>query len=375
MTFPIGDPFGGLLADLGLNFDPEGFNPDSWLGGAVEQPDTPPPPPEGGRVRNEPHTVTAPMGASASGGQIGVAIDNAMKWLGTMYDWGGNGQNGRGVDCSGLIYAAFRAAGFNIERYRAVDYGRMGVAVDPNEARPGDIVYFDNPNSDTDHVGIYLGNGKFLESPQAGDRVKISQLRGGAVIRRIFPESAYGDLTTSDAGNYVYNAPTGERYVAEGRGVRDPFADVMAQLDISTDPDDMISGLEAKGQLDDMLREQDTGLPAPAPVPLHQRGAGGSAPTARGGLTVGQVSGLSPAEAWIIQHESGGDPRADNPTSTAFGIWQGLAATRRDYAGRFGYSPDTVDIGQQLVMFRAYLKDRYGSAENAKRFWEENGWY
>lgn len=372
MTLPVGDPYNSLLSDLGLGLGGDDFNPNDWLALTVDQPATPPPPPGGGRVRNEPHTVAAPLGAAASGGDIGRAIDAAMGWLGTMYDWGGNGQNGRGVDCSGLIYAAFRSAGFNVERYRAVDYGHMGVPVDPQDARPGDIVYFDNPNSDTDHVGIYLGNGKFIESPQPGERVQISSLRGGAQIRRIFPESAYGALTTSDAGNYVYNAPDGKRFVAEGRSLRDPFEEVMSQLDVNTDPDALVSGLTAKGRLDDMAGVQDL-VPSPQPLPTTA-GAGGST-RSRGGLTVGQATGLTPAEAWIIQHESGGDPRADNPTSTAFGVWQGLAATRREYAARFGFNPDTTDVGQQLVMFRAYVKDRYGTAEDAKRFWEENGYY
>lgn len=84
---------------------------------------------------------------------------------------------------------------------------------------------------------------------------------------------------------------------------------------------------------------------------------------------------LSPAEAWIIQRESGFNPTAKNPKSTAFGIWQGLASTRRAYASRYGFDPDTTNPYEQLQMFRAYIKDRYGTAENAKAFWERNHWY
>jgi hypothetical protein len=111
-------------------------------------------------------------------------------------------------------------------------------------------------------------------------------------------------------------------------------------------------------------------------VPSGGGGAGGSLPSAgRGGITVGQVSGLSPAEAYIIQHESGGRPTAKNPTSTAFGIWQGLQGTRNDYARRLGFSPNTTDVAQQLAMFRAYVRDRYKTAENAQRFWQTHHWY
>jgi hypothetical protein len=85
--------------------------------------------------------------------------------------------------------------------------------------------------------------------------------------------------------------------------------------------------------------------------------------------------GLSPAEAWIIQRESGGSTTADNPTSTAFGLGQLLLANRQHYGALLGVSPDTTDYGRQLQMFRMYVRDRYGTAEAAKAFWQSHGWY
>jgi septal ring factor EnvC (AmiA/AmiB activator) len=84
------------------------------------------------------------------------------------------------------------------------------------------------------------------------------------------------------------------------------------------------------------------------------------------------LSGTSAAERWIIMHESSGDPTADNPTSTAFGLGQLLLGNRILYLGR-QYA--TTDCGRQLWAFRAYVRDRYGSAERAKAFWQANGWY
>lgn len=84
---------------------------------------------------------------------------------------------------------------------------------------------------------------------------------------------------------------------------------------------------------------------------------------------------LSPAEAWIIKKESDFDPSAVNASSGAFGLWQGLGATLDTYANRFGFDRYTTDPNKQLTMFRAYIRDRYGTAENAKAFWEENRWY
>jgi hypothetical protein len=86
--------------------------------------------------------------------------------------------------------------------------------------------------------------------------------------------------------------------------------------------------------------------------------------------------GLSAAEQWIIQHESGSQGvTADNPTSTAFGLGQLLLSNRQKYAAQLGVSPSTTDYNAQLSMMRSYIRDRYGSAEAAMRFWQQHGWY
>jgi septal ring factor EnvC (AmiA/AmiB activator) len=93
-------------------------------------------------------------------------------------------------------------------------------------------------------------------------------------------------------------------------------------------------------------------------------------PRAAGGRC--DLSGTSAAELWIIMKESGGYPTADNPTSTAFGLGQLLLGNRILYLGA---DYDTIDCGKQLTAFRAYVRDRYRTAENAKAFWQANGWY
>jgi hypothetical protein len=100
--------------------------------------------------------------------------------------------------------------------------------------------------------------------------------------------------------------------------------------------------------------------------------AGGGGRPAGGSGSRCDLSGTSAAEYWIIMHESGGDPTADNPTSTAFGLGQLLLGNRILYLGR-EYA--TTDCGRQLWAFRAYVHDRYGTAERAKAFWQANGWY
>lgn len=96
-----------------------------------------------------------------------------------------------------------------------------------------------------------------------------------------------------------------------------------------------------------------------------------------GKYTVGSVSGLSAAEAFIIARESGGNPNARNPSSGAFGIWQGnpSSGTLQSVARALGFNPYTTDVGQQLQMFRYYVRQRYGTAENAAAFWRAHHWY
>jgi septal ring factor EnvC (AmiA/AmiB activator) len=101
----------------------------------------------------------------------------------------------------------------------------------------------------------------------------------------------------------------------------------------------------------------------------QQAGGGGSI---HGSGRPCDLSGTSAAEHWIIMRESSGYPTADNPTSTAFGLGQLLLGNRILYLGP-QYA--TTDCGRQLWAFRAYVRDRYGTAERAKAFWQANGWY
>lgn len=96
-------------------------------------------------------------------------------------------------------------------------------------------------------------------------------------------------------------------------------------------------------------------------------------------------TGMSPEEQWIAQRESGGNVFAYNKTAVrykgkvlghAFGIGQLVDSNRINYAKALGIkNPNTTDYNEQLRMFRAYIKDRYGTAARAKLFWIKNGWY
>jgi septal ring factor EnvC (AmiA/AmiB activator) len=117
-------------------------------------------------------------------------------------------------------------------------------------------------------------------------------------------------------------------------------------------------------ELRDLIRQEELARQRAA-----AQGAGRVA-TGAGGRC--DLSGTSAAEHWIIMRESSGDPTADNPTSTAFGLGQLLLGNRILYLGQ-DYA--TTDCGRQLWAFRAYVRDRYGTAERAQAFWQANGWY
>ena len=127
------------------------------------------------------------------------------------------------------------------------------------------------------------------------------------------------------------------------------------------------------GNADALNRYQ---APTLGPVPMR---SGGYSLGTLSGLSSGGGSGwqssLSPAERDLWMRESSLNPLADNPTSTAFGIWQGLQSTRNAYGRKVGVDPNTTDPLQQLLMGRAYIRDRYGTAENALRFWQQHHWY
>lgn len=110
-----------------------------------------------------------------SGQQI---ADYAKKFLGLKYVWGGNDLNS-GVDCSGLVQQVYKNFGISVPR---VTYDQIGVgkAIKMNELQAGDLVFFDyGGKAGPDHVGIYLGDGKFIEAPKPGGKIQITSLKSG----------------------------------------------------------------------------------------------------------------------------------------------------------------------------------------------------
>ena len=99
-----------------------------------------------------------------------VAI--AMRYLGTPYVWAGASPGG--FDCSGFVMYVYAQVGVSLPHYTGAQW-QLGVPVARDQLEPGDLVFFDGIG----HVGIYIGNGLFIHSPQTGDVVKVSSLDDG----------------------------------------------------------------------------------------------------------------------------------------------------------------------------------------------------
>ncbi|MGJ4804135.1 C40 family peptidase [Luteimonas sp. SDU82] len=111
-------------------------------------------------------------------GRVQTLVKRGLALLGTPYRWGGNSPEG-GFDCSGLVGYVFRTAlGIDLPRVSR-DMARDGEKVERAALVPGDLVFFGRRGKRVDHVGIYIGEGRFLHAPRSGRDVTVSQLDTG----------------------------------------------------------------------------------------------------------------------------------------------------------------------------------------------------
>ena len=112
-------------------------------------------------------------------GRIQNLLQHALALLGTPYRWGGTGTDG--FDCSGLVGYVFRSAlGIELPRVSR-DMATSGELItDRTKLSPGDLVFFGTHHGKrVDHVGIYVGDGRFLHAPRTGRDVTVSSLESG----------------------------------------------------------------------------------------------------------------------------------------------------------------------------------------------------
>jgi cell wall-associated NlpC family hydrolase len=120
----------------------------------------------------QPISIAADTGDSGSIGAYAVAI--AERYLGVRYLWGGAVPDD-GFDCSGFVKYVYAQLGITLPHYAASQWNDT-VHVDPSQLEPGDLVFFEPRADGPGHVGMYVGNGVFIEAPHTGAVVQFQSL-------------------------------------------------------------------------------------------------------------------------------------------------------------------------------------------------------
>ena len=126
--------------------------------------------------------IVSPAKPAAETPKLGERIQGllakAMTLLGTPYRWGGEDPE-RGLDCSGLVGYVFRTAlGIELPRVSRQMFNSGEAVADRAALTPGDLVFFGRRGR-VSHVGIYVGDGRFLHAPSRGKDVRVDSLLSG----------------------------------------------------------------------------------------------------------------------------------------------------------------------------------------------------
>jgi hypothetical protein len=176
----------------------------------------------------------SPAGPSSSSADAVIAT--AKQYVGMPYVWGGSSPADGGMDCSGLVQWAYAQHGVDLPRISA-DQARAGTEVASlDQARPGDLVAWDNSgrNVGADHIAIYLGDGMILEAPRTGLDIRVISIEASGhgtpdYIRRVLPEPGATSVSALGASGGVASAGTSvwvSGGVSGGRVAGVPYADL-----------------------------------------------------------------------------------------------------------------------------------------------------
>lgn len=102
-------------------------------------------------------------------------ILSALSQTGVKYKFGGNSPEG-GFDCSGFVRYVFQQAANLTLPHGARAISQLGQTVTQRELKPGDLVFFNTVRSTFSHVGIYIGNNRFIHSPSAGSAISVTDM-------------------------------------------------------------------------------------------------------------------------------------------------------------------------------------------------------
>ena len=110
-------------------------------------------------------------------------ILQGLKLVGVRYRFGGNDEDS-GLDCSGFVRLVFKdSLGAQLPR-TAAEMSQVGQRVDTSQLKPGDLVFFNTMRRTFSHVGIYLGDNRFMHAPRTGAEVRVEDMSQSYWVKR-----------------------------------------------------------------------------------------------------------------------------------------------------------------------------------------------
>lgn len=108
----------------------------------------------------------------------------SMSLLDIKYTWGGKKLTS-GLDCSGLVSYVYHNAINKKLTGNTKDLARKTQSVDPKYIKPGDLVFFNTLNTPYSHVGVYIGNNKFIHAPSSKSKIRVDRLDTGFYSKKL----------------------------------------------------------------------------------------------------------------------------------------------------------------------------------------------
>jgi len=134
-------------------------------------------------IATSPQAPVPPLPSAPAGVERSEALLQALLALGLDYRYGGKSPV-TGFDCSGLVAHVYKEAwGVHLPQTTKAQ-SRAGVPVSLAELQAGDLVFYDTQKRPYSHVGIYLGDGKFVHAPKSGAQVRIESLKSAYWAQR-----------------------------------------------------------------------------------------------------------------------------------------------------------------------------------------------
>lgn len=119
------------------------------------------------------HSSTS-LHADVGSGMGNIAAQTAERFVGVPYRWGGDNVV-EGMDCSGFVKAVFYLIGLNIPRTSQEQFN-AGTELSKEDIQPGDLVFFGKGSRKITHVGMYLGDHRFVHAPRRNEPIQVTSL-------------------------------------------------------------------------------------------------------------------------------------------------------------------------------------------------------